>query len=97
MNYAIPQPAVEGLPRHLEILNAAGIFDMNITPFAAMQLAHRIEGILGAQIAEDTFRVQDEKKAEGDAEWFYWHVTAQEILACMTDEERADVRRRIGR
>jgi hypothetical protein len=97
MTYEIPQPAVTGLPRHLEILNAAGIFDMNITPFQATQLAHRIEDILGAQIAEDTFRVQNEKKAEGDAEWFYWRVTTQEILACMTDEERADVRRRVGR
>jgi hypothetical protein len=87
----------EGMQQHMKVCALVGVLEPDTTPFDAFMLSGEILGAVERDLGELNHELQQEKKAEGDAEFYLYNYSLEVFLEAQDAEYLANVRRRIGR
>lgn len=81
---------------YAKVCHLLGLLNDEMTPCDCYMLAGKILNVCDRERCEEVFALQEQKKAEGDEEFYLWNIPLLEFLETATPEYLAEVRRRIG-
>ena len=88
---------LRGTPYYVEVLQSLCLLEPNMSELDVYLLAGKVLDVCERDLNEENFAIQDERKAEGVADWYLYGVSLLEFLQGTDADYHSEVRRRLGR